>query len=153
MGSKHVEGKLTQHCMLVGSLVSQAIGLTGERLVWIYIDNRSEGHATVRYIGSSNVTDLPTWMKGPNGTTHDEYNFGPPRNIVFIRNGGRYVIYRFAVYMDLTQVDEGTRRQEIFRRLLPDAARVVARQSTRHWSTACHHARIFGGTAQKMSWG
>ena len=72
MGSKHIEGTLTQHCILVGSLVSQAIGLVGKRLVWIDIEDRSEGRATIRYIGSSNVTGLPTWVKGPNGTPHDQ---------------------------------------------------------------------------------
>ena len=67
-GSSFREGALTQHGLLIGSPVRQALGLPSERLVWIDIEERGGGRATVRYVGTSNVTDMPVWVSGCGST-------------------------------------------------------------------------------------
>ena len=39
-GAVWTEPDCTQHCVLVGSLVRQGMGLSAERLVWIDVENR-----------------------------------------------------------------------------------------------------------------
>ena len=99
-GRKCDEDARTQHCVLVGSLVRQGLGFTPERLIWVDVEDRGERRASVRYVGSSNVIDLPKWVSGPNGTPHDAYDYGKVRNSGFLPDGSRYIIYRFALYMD-----------------------------------------------------
>ena len=55
------EEQKTQHCLLIGSLVRQGLGLSAERLVWTDVEKMEEEKATVSYVGSTNVTDMPTW--------------------------------------------------------------------------------------------
>ena len=50
----------TQHCILVGSMIQQGLGHPAERLIWVDLEQPGDGRATVRYVGGSNVTDLPT---------------------------------------------------------------------------------------------
>ena len=107
--SGYVEPVVTQHCVLIGSIVKQAQGFPGERLVWMDISERGEGRATMRYVGTSNVTNLPTWVKGKAGTPHTEYIPGTPRDTGFMQNGSRYVVYRFAIYMDGFKQTKGQR--------------------------------------------
>ena len=91
----------TQHCILIGSLVRQGLSHSAERLVWVDIDRHDSGRATVRYAGSSTVTDIPTWVRGRHGTPHTEYASDfKPRNMGFMQNGTRYLVYRVALYMD-----------------------------------------------------
>ena len=90
----------TQHCLLIGSPVRQSLGLSTERLVWLEVNKCSSIRATVRFIGSSNVIDMPTWKHGADGMPHVWYNFGPPQNRGYLRDGSPYVVYRFALYMD-----------------------------------------------------
>ena len=99
-GRDFVEHSRTQHCVFIGSLVRQGLGLTAERLVWADVEDKGQGRASVRYVGSSNVIDIPTWVQSPNGTPHDAYDYGHVRNSGFLPDGSRYLIYRFAFYMD-----------------------------------------------------
>lgn len=95
-----VEQKTTQHCVLVGSLVRQGIGLSAERLVWVDVSDKDEGRATIHYVGASNVVDMPTWLEGYRSVPFLGYEGGPPRHIGHMPDGSRYVVYRFALYMD-----------------------------------------------------
>ena len=99
-GAVWTEPDCTQHCVLVGSLVRQGMGLSAERLVWIDVENREECRATVRYVGTTNVTNLPTWVGGRNGTPHAGYEMGSVKNMGYMPDGSRYLVYRFALYMD-----------------------------------------------------
>ena len=96
------EPNITQHCFLIGSLVSQAKGHPAERLVWLNVEEGTEnnGRASVRYVGTCNVTNMPLWVRGAHGTPHTGYEFGRPKNIGFLEDGSRYLVYRFALYMD-----------------------------------------------------
>ena len=67
------EPTTTQHCMFVGSLVRQGLGLSAERLIWVDVENEGQDRGTMRYVGASNVTNLPTWVRGRHGTPHNTY--------------------------------------------------------------------------------
>lgn len=49
------EGKCTHNFLLVGSMIRQGLGFTVERLVWINVEERDDGRASVQYVGSTNV--------------------------------------------------------------------------------------------------
>ena len=99
-GSGYEEPRRTQHCMLIGSLVGQALGLPAERLVWVTIEERGDRRATVWYVGTTNVTELPTWVSGDEGTPDAMYESSQLRDMGFLEDGSRYIVYRFALYMD-----------------------------------------------------
>ena len=100
-GDNDVQDSHTQHCILIGSLVRQGLSRPAERLVWVDIERTESGRATVRYVGTSTVTDLPRWVRGEQGTPHTEYcSDVSARNRGFMQNGSRYVVYRVALYMD-----------------------------------------------------
>ena len=90
----------TQDCLLIGSPIRQALGLSAERLVWVDVDDRERGGATVAYVGTTNATDMLLWKDGADAKPHDCYNFGPARNTGYLNDGSRYVVYRFVLYMD-----------------------------------------------------
>ena len=99
-GVRYAEPETTQHCLLVGSPVNQAKGHPAERLVWLNIENSDGSRATIRYIGTSNVSNMCRWVTGRWGTPHKCYKLGNVRNIGFLSDGSRYLVYRFALYMD-----------------------------------------------------
>ena len=94
------EMESTQHCVLIGSPVRRGLGLSAERLVWVDVDSGEVGTPLVSYVGSSNVIDMPTWLSGRDGTPHEAYENRIPSNTGYMPDGTRYVIYRFALYMD-----------------------------------------------------
>ena len=96
----YIEPETTQHCLLIGSPVNQTKSKPAERLVWLNIEKSTDGRATVRYIGTCNVSHMSCWVTGSRGTPHKGYEFGKPKNIGFLSDGSRYLVYRFALYMD-----------------------------------------------------
>ena len=100
-GHDYLEDVRTQHCLLIGSILRHGLGKSAERLVWIDIDESGDGRANIRYAGSTNVTSMPTWVKSRRGsqplTGYDEES---NRHMGFLPDGSRYVVYRFALYMD-----------------------------------------------------
>ena len=66
-GHNNVEEVRTQHCPLIGSILRQDLGKPAERLVWVYIEEKGDGRASIRYAGSNNVTDMPIWITSRRG--------------------------------------------------------------------------------------
>ena len=63
------------------------MGISAERLFWVDVEDREDGRATVLYVGTTNVTDMPTWAEGRDGTPHGVYAFGSPRNSGYMPDG------------------------------------------------------------------
>ena len=95
-----VEKERTQHCVLVGSLVRQGVGLSAERLIWLDVTDKDGDRPVVSYVGVSNVTDMPSWLEGYRGDPLTGCTSDPPKNSGHMADGQRYVVYRFALYMD-----------------------------------------------------
>ena len=108
-GANFKEENKSQHCLLIGSMIRQGIGRSAERLLWLDIENRHAGRATVRYVGTCNVTDVPTWLGGPRGTPQEGYGFEKQRHIGYLSDGSRFVVYRFGLYVDGFQQTKSVR--------------------------------------------
>ena len=99
-GPRYEEPGTTQHCLFVGSPVNQAKENPAERLVWLNIEKSNSSRATVRYTGTCNVSNMCRWVSGRRGTPHRGYELGRVKHMGFLSDGSRYLVYRFALYMD-----------------------------------------------------
>ena len=90
----------SQHCVLIGSLIRQATGESAERLVWVDSDNTLKSRTTLHFVATSNVSDMPVWLSGRDRSAPAGYELGKACDRGFLPDGTRYVVYRFALYMD-----------------------------------------------------
>ena len=98
---QHEKTARTQHCVLIGSAVRQGLALPAERIVWVTIDEQQNGRATVRFVGAANAADILLLVKGHEGTPHKDYdNPFQARDMGIMQDGARFLVYRFAIYMD-----------------------------------------------------
>ena len=94
-GQNFSEEVRTHHGLLIGSILRQGLGKPTEQLLWVDIEENGDGRASIRYAGSSNVTDMPTWIKSRRGGgPHTGYDDESKRYMGFLRDGSRYVVYR-----------------------------------------------------------
>ena len=95
------EGSTTDHsCVFVGSPIQHARGYPAERIMWITTKEVEPETYALEFFATANVTDIPTWVRGKHNAPRGGYDFGTCDNQGFLANGERFLIYRFALYID-----------------------------------------------------
>ena len=65
------------------------------------IEEKGDGRASIRYAGSSKVTEIPNWIKSRRGgEPNTGYDGDSKRHMGLLPDGSRNLVYRFGLYMD-----------------------------------------------------
>jgi len=87
-------------CVFVASIVRYANGRAAERLVWIDTSKAGDdGRGDLVEIAAATATKMPEWRPGRRQTPTADVD-PRTRNVGFLENGERFVVYRIALYAD-----------------------------------------------------
>ena len=107
----------------------------------VEIEEEEQGRATVRYVGSSNVTDLPKWRWPPRGPSKD-YARAVLRDMGFLQDSYRSAVYRLSLYMDGFKQTKATWFTRFIGGVLPHAPPTLARKQKRDRRDPLPHPRV-----------